>query len=135
MSNSLQNHATAAAARAWDGRPSTGRSAEVIALDRKAALRKAAVDAAPRRTSPRGADRAGLAGAARAALVERLGAIGSTIAFDLRDGIVDLHGWVESGNQKQIAEEALRAVPGLRGVRNRLRVQPPSKLASRSLRR
>ncbi len=130
MSNMQRNHASAAAEETGESRPPAGRSAEVIALDRKTAVRISNSN-----TTPRGADRAGIASAARAALVERLGAVGATIAFDLRDGVADLHGWVESGNQKRIAEDTLRDLDGLRGVRNRLRVQPPSKLASRTLRR
>jgi|GEM_PF-4645276 len=129
MSNMHRNHAMAIAGSTGGSHPPTGRSAKVIALARKAGARDSVSGLAPR-----GDDRA-LAGAARAALVKHLGAVGATIAFNLRDGVADLHGWVESGNQKRIAEDALRDLDGLRGVRNHLRVQPPSKLARRTPRR
>ncbi len=75
-----------------------------------------------------------LAGEARTALVERLGAVAASIAIDVcGDGIVAMHGRIESSNQKRIAEETVRRLAGVRGVRNRLRVRPPSKLALRSL--
>lgn len=74
-----------------------------------------------------------LAGEARSALVERLGAVAASIAIDVCDGVVDMRGRIESSNQKRIAEETVRRIAGVRGVRNRLRVRPPSKLALRSL--
>ncbi len=45
------------------------------------------------------------------------------VAVDVRDGVVDLHGWVDTPVKKREVEDLLAPVDGLRDVHNDLRIQ------------
>ncbi|HMO85258.1 MAG TPA: BON domain-containing protein [Lacipirellulaceae bacterium] len=44
-----------------------------------------------------------------------------------RDGVLVLRGQVPSYHHKQVAQECVRAVPGVQVIKNLLQVVPPSK--------
>ncbi len=69
---------------------------------------------------------------ARTALSARLGYVGEGLELAVREGIVDLAGEVETGNQKTIAETCVGELAGVGSVENHLRIVPPSKLAMRT---
>ena len=48
---------------------------------------------------------------------------GRTLRIDEADGQITLHGQVSSYFQKQMAQEAVRRVDGVRGIRNLIEVQ------------
>ncbi|MFQ5783309.1 MAG: BON domain-containing protein [Alphaproteobacteria bacterium] len=113
---------------------STRRDAPRVA---EAMSRKASAAPAPRDVSrlaelmqPSDGD---IARAARAALDERLGSVARTIEVRVGNGVVELGGGLESGNQKEIAEVTVGALEGVRSVVNQLRISPPSKLTMRTL--
>ncbi|MFQ5959727.1 MAG: BON domain-containing protein [Alphaproteobacteria bacterium] len=76
---------------------------------------------------------ADIARAARAALERRLGPMCEWLEISVHDGVVELGGDLESGNQKDIVEETIGALAGVREVVNHTRIMPPSKLAMRTL--
>lgn len=51
---------------------------------------------------------------------------GYDIDIDVRDGVVILEGFVTAGEQRSAATKAVRAVPGVMAVSNRLRVGEPA---------
>lgn len=61
---------------------------------------------------------------ARRALRDELGAVGDAVALQVRDGVVTLTGITELHLHRGAAERALRFVPGVRGVDNRIEVRP-----------
>lgn len=69
-------------------------------------------------------DDAAVAADARRALRDELAAVGDAIALQVRDGVVTLTGTTELHLHRGAAERALRFVPGVRGVDNRIEVRP-----------
>lgn len=90
-------------------------------------------DAAGPWQSGRPGDDAEIARNARAALSEQLMDIASGLRVVVCDGVVDVAGDLESGDQKSIVEETIGRLAGVKAVNNRIRVMPPSKLAMRTL--
>lgn len=69
----------------------------------------------------------------RAALTRRLGCLIGSTEVTVLNGVVEIRGELENGDQKSIAEQTISGLTGVRMVINRLRVSPPSKLAMRTL--
>lgn len=74
-----------------------------------------------------------IARTARAALTERLQDIASRLRLVVNDGVVEVAGDLESGNQKSIVDKTIGDLAGVRSVDNRIRIMPPSRLAMRTL--
>jgi len=74
-----------------------------------------------------------LAGNVMMVLTDRLGYVPETIEIMVIEGIVSLSGWVENGSLKDIVENTVADLEGVRSIDSRIRVLPPSRLAMRAV--